>query len=643
MFENGDVNDDVDADARSSVNRNDPGRNYCAAFTFKQTVQLAEHMFATAQIFFLALTNMLRVLGCRPSSLHTMKFVKTLQSSFDLHEKHLWRVRTEYSKNKNIPQNFAVAMDMYNPVLCPLLSTAIALTHVKPSLVLDDDDDTLFGVLYASTREHTRTDRSTTLPSDRTLREQFKEKIVRDALNDTSTSIDYLGLYSYRKFMVTHLVNAFHCNELHAKARAGWVEFERQATAQATGSTTAASWVSSVDVSSHYIALESAGDERMALILSGRHPDAPYKNYMLQWLARNCPNEVVEDIVADIFPANVRRCFLLSGDLQRALVYALLIGKAKISAKLREAFGRRCGLFERDCFQTPVVEALVRHLRGIPLYPFAEPNTTYLSYVQQGRMAHYEVNEATSALECIEFVQKPVRVLCEGFVGVSTTKSTTTTSKVKTEPVDAEDERDLVAKVIDLALDSDSDAEDATAAIGAVTQDNDDDETRVEEESGTADDKENVFDADASACIETTFAARLGYDRATHTVTLSEATDLFIADLLVALQRHYNTRGRLADLLRTIFKQWTQPLSAIDKYYIPALELWPEPAMHALKRAALSSKNKIASRLHYAYISRRDVVKLCVRHFVTMDKAIVVFEDAKLKSLKEVKEFCKTI
>ena len=285
--------------------------------------------------------------------------------------------------------------------------------------------------------------------------------------------------------MVTHLVNAFHCNELHAKARAGWVEFERQATAQATGSTTAASWVSSVDVSSHYIALVSAGDERMALILSGRHPDAPYKNYLLQWLARNCPSEVVDDFVADIFPANVCRCFLRCGDLQRALVYALLIGKAKISAKLHEAFARSCALFERSCFQTPVVEALVRHLRGIPLYPFAEPNTTYLSYVQQGRMAHYEVNEATGALECVEFVKKPVRVLCEGFVGVSgKAVKAEVQSKVKTEAVDA-DEEELVAKVIDLALDSDSDAD----CTPTVPQNEADEESKEQEESSTAADR----------------------------------------------------------------------------------------------------------------------------------------------------------
>ena len=105
-----------------------------------------------------------------------------------------------------------------------------------------------------------------------------------------------------------------------------------------------------------------------------------------------------------------------------ALVYALLIGKAKISAKLHEAFRRRWGLFERECFQTPVVEALVRRLHRIPLYPFGEPNTTFLAYLQQDRMAHYEVNEATGALECEEFVKKPARVVCKGFVGVSATK-----------------------------------------------------------------------------------------------------------------------------------------------------------------------------------------------------------------------------
>ena len=74
---------------------------------------------------------------------------------------------------------------------------------------------------------------------------------------------------------------------------------------------------------------------------------------------------------------------------------------------------------------------------------------------------------------------------------------------------------------------------------------------------------------------------------------------------------------------------------------VPALQLWPEAGMHALKRASLASKNKVASRLHYAYISRRDIVKLCVRHFVTLDKAICAFEAAKVCSLKEVKAYCK--
>ena len=65
--------EDNDTNCNSNRSKNDPGKNYCVAFTWKQTVQVAKHLFATAQVFWLALTNLLRVLGCRPSSLHTMK------------------------------------------------------------------------------------------------------------------------------------------------------------------------------------------------------------------------------------------------------------------------------------------------------------------------------------------------------------------------------------------------------------------------------------------------------------------------------------------------------------------------------------------------------------------------------------------
>ena len=338
-----------------------------------------------------------------------MNFDRTMQSSFDLLAKHLWRVRTEYSKDHNVPQCFAVAMDMTNPILCPLVGVAIGLAHIKPCLTIDKARDTLLGVLYASTRATNSGAQPKsgpkTLPSDRTLREQFKAHVVNSLAPSTSSSNNhqYLSLYSYRKFMVTHLVNAFHCNELHAKARAGWVEFQRQATAHAAGSTTAASWVSSVDVSTHYVSLESAGDERMALILSGRHPDAPYKNYMLDWLACNCPAEVVEQLAEAIFPANVRACFrsASSSSLQRVLVYALLIAKAKIHPEMLASFAQHNGLFERERFEQPVVQKLLKKLRKIPLYPYAEPNTTYLSYLQQGRFAHYEVNRERGALECM--------------------------------------------------------------------------------------------------------------------------------------------------------------------------------------------------------------------------------------------------
>ena len=65
--------------------------------------------------------------------------------------------------------------------------------------------------------------------------------------------------------------------------------------------------------------------------------------------------------------------------------------------------------------------------------------------------------------------------------------------------------------------------------------------------------------------------------------------------------------------------------------------------MHALKRASLASKNTVASHLHYAYISRLDIVNLCRRHFVRLDKAIGAFEAAKVCSLKEVKAYCKEL
>lgn len=57
-----------------------------------------------------------------------------------------------------------------------------------------------------------------------------------------------------------------------------------------------------------------------------------------------------------------------------------------------------------------IVQKLLSKLR-IPLYPYAEPNTTYLSYLQKGRFAYYEVNRETGSLESIEFVKKPPRVV----------------------------------------------------------------------------------------------------------------------------------------------------------------------------------------------------------------------------------------
>lgn len=109
-----------------------------------------------------------------------------------------------------------------------------------------------------------------------------------------------------------------------------------------------------------------------------------------------------------------------------------------------------------------------------------------------------------------------------------------------------------------------------------------------------------------------------------------------MSTVLVALQWHYDTRGPLRELLHTNCRKWEDRVS--DD--IPAVQLWPEAGIHALKRASIASnnkiasKNKVASRLHYAYTSRHDVVKLCVRRFVTLDKALRAFEAAKCSSLK---------
>ena len=76
-----------------------------------------------------------------------MNFDRTVQSSFDQLAKHLWRVRTEYSKNHNVPQCFAVAMDVTNPTLCPLVGIAIGFENIKPCLAIDKTRDTLLGVV----------------------------------------------------------------------------------------------------------------------------------------------------------------------------------------------------------------------------------------------------------------------------------------------------------------------------------------------------------------------------------------------------------------------------------------------------------------------------------------------------------------
>lgn len=96
--------------------------------------------------------------------------------------------------------------------------------------------------------------------------------------------------------------------------------------------------------------------------------------------------------------------------------------------------------------------------------------------------------------------------------------------------------------------------------------------------------------------VEAAFAVPLGYDRATNTVDLSDATYAVMSTVLVALQRHCNAHGPLRELLRTFFRRWEDRMSED----IPALQLWPEAGVYALKLASLARTNKLPLRLHYA-------------------------------------------
>ena len=256
-------------------------------------------------------------------------------------------------------------------------------------------------------------------------------------------------------------------------------------------------------------------------------------------------------------------------------------------------------------------------------------------------------------MESIEFVKKPARVVCGPLQVVE--EEDEEEEQTEERELDADDDTDaLVERVIELAMDSSEEEEDEEQqrerlldcdadvdtgqSQGRYSSEPQQTATHSSSARSSASAPSVVVDPEVNVVeVEAAFAVRLGYDRATNFVHLSDATDAFMSTVLVALQRHYNTRGPLRELLLTIFRQREERVW--DD--IPALQLWPEAGMHALKRASLAYKNKVASRLHYAYISRRDIVKLCVRHFVTFYKAVGAFEEAKVCSLNELKTYCK--
>ena len=116
---------------------NEPGKSYCASFPYRQTVQLVQYLFETNDLFFFALTNMLRVLGCRPSSLKTMKFdkgVKALTLSSNIcgaFERNI--PKTKYTANVCCDDGRCESFVVSDDELCTNL------------------DDSIWGVLYECT------------------------------------------------------------------------------------------------------------------------------------------------------------------------------------------------------------------------------------------------------------------------------------------------------------------------------------------------------------------------------------------------------------------------------------------------------------------------------------------------------------
>lgn len=604
----------------STTSPDEPGSNYCVPFTHTQTIQIAHHLFETGDIMMLALTNMLRVLGCRPSSLKTMVFRNGL-GIFD-ETKHMWRVRTEYSKTRNMPDELAVFMDMTDPILCPITSMALALSQVNPFLEIEGDDH-VFGVLWDSIRKR-RIIGEKALPSDTALLQRFR--LVTDALFTNEPYTKNLSLYSFRKYMVTHLVNSFHSNEMHAKARAGWIQFQRQASAANTGGTTANAWVNSNDISSHYIGLENAGDERMALILSNRHPDAPYENYILKWAERNCPKKVLNGVKTQAFPSNIRSCFLESGKktskFLNAMALSLLIAKAKVPAKSLNRFEAHLDLFSRHCFCNETALMFLDALAEIPLYPQAEPNSTFRSYLETGRMMRYHVDETTGDLGSVHYIMKTETFLRAFHPKPDPSEDIVVLADTMDELV-VNDDPPLFMDEIEGELETDESVE---KDCGETAQDEDDEDATMEEE-----------DCDSF------FLRSIGYDGASGTITISNEADKFMQQLLQVMKP--NGRPLLPVALRDMFKQWEEPMIN----HVPPMKDWDPAAINALKTASRKDENKrwrrgvIGSRLHYAYTSRRDTIELCLKHFGSLENAIETLVKNNVNQISKIKDYCKTL
>ena len=261
-------------------------------------------------------------------------------------------------------------------------------------------------------------------------------------------------------------------------------------------------------------------------------------------------------------------------------------------------------------------------------------------------MTHLAFNEKTGDLQEVRFVKKVERIVCpnvrESSKGVEQSKSVIVDDK---EPEE-----------IDLLLVQKEFEKKCNLLVETSGTGKDKMKKSTKKSATTAATKEE--ETSMTTPLNTEFASQLGYNMSTNVITLTEDTDNFMQMLLTTIQFKYNARGPLAQTLRLIFEQWEQGCEQMKQQQqptqIPPMKLWPESCMLQLKRAYLKANDNdvdkdqgeekvhvIASRLQYVYKTRRDIYRLCTRHFQTLERTLDYVAAKGIKTLKQLTDDCK--